>query len=179
MTSSIHYTRLRRDQATSLSNIDRSERVEGSYRVVSGALEFGGVESEVGPWDERELHEYVMRLVGVLDAGGVGFGAWNASRLVGIGSLDVRPVGGDPTLLKLDMLYVNSRHRKRGIGRALTSMLLDEARMHGATALYVSATPTRSTIDAYIEMGAELLATPDPELFRLEPEDVHLVLKVR
>ena len=48
----------------------------------------------------------------------------------------------------------------------------------GAQGLYVSATPSRHTVDFYTGLGCELLAVPDPELLRLEPEDIHLCLRL-
>ena len=58
----------------------------------------------------------------------------------------------------------------------LTKMLADQARSLGATALYISATPTRGPVDAYLRMGARVMAVPDPQLLAAEPEDIHLRL---
>jgi GNAT superfamily N-acetyltransferase len=178
MTSSISYTRLTRDQASQISAVDRTESVDGLYRVVDGSLRLEAAALEVGPWDERESHEYVTRLSQSIDSGGVAFGAWSASELLAFGSLAASPVGGDSNVLKLDMLYVGSRYRGRGIGRRLISLLSEEARSRSATALYVSATPSRATVEAYLRLGAVLLPSPDPELFEREPEDVHLIIEL-
>jgi hypothetical protein len=43
-------------------------------------------------------------------------------------------------------------------------------------ALYISATPTRNTVDAYLHLGAMLADPPDPYLLALEPDDIHLIL---
>jgi predicted N-acetyltransferase YhbS len=114
----------------------------------------------------------------LLDGGGVAFGAWDGGSLAGFGSLDTRGVGGRSNVLELDMLYVSKDYRGRGIGRGLTALLMEEARSRGASALYVSATPSRKTVDAYLAMGAEPLKAADPELFRREPEDVHLIMRL-
>jgi GNAT superfamily N-acetyltransferase len=97
---------------------------------------------------------------------------------VGLGSLDTSGVGGDRAVMKLDHLYVSAGYRGRGIGHVLTRRVRDLARSLGASRLYISATPTRATVDAYLRMGAEMLDSPDPELFALEPEDIHLALSV-
>lgn len=60
----------------------------------------------------------------------------------------------------------------------LTELAASRARSLGAAALYISATPTRGTVDAYLRMGAQLLRAPDPELFAREPEDIHLCLSL-
>lgn len=48
------------------------------------------------------------------------------------------------------------------------------ARAMGAERLYVSATPSRRTIDFYLRLGFTVSPSPDPELYALEPEDIHL-----
>jgi GNAT superfamily N-acetyltransferase len=78
--------------------------------------------------------------------------------------------------MKLDMLYVDAAYRRRGIGRRLTEIVADFAREQGARALYVSATPSRGTVDAYLKLGARALESPDPELLEREPGDIHLIL---
>ena len=42
--------------------------------------------------------------------------------------------------------------------------------------LYVSATPSENTILFYLSFGCKLASEVDPELFALEPEDIHLEL---
>ncbi|EPO8012708.1 GNAT family N-acetyltransferase, partial [Pseudomonas aeruginosa] len=46
------------------------------------------------------------------------------------------------------------------------------------SALYVSATPSQNTVDFYTRLGCRLCMEPDEELYRLEPEDVHLVYQI-
>jgi GNAT superfamily N-acetyltransferase len=74
------------------------------------------------------------------------------------------------------MLNVDAAHRRLGIGTRLVATLGARARSHGGAALYVSATPTRRTVDFYRGLGAQLLACPDPVLLEKEPADVHLIL---
>lgn len=174
--STISYRRLGRDEARLLGVIDRAEQIDGMYRVLGGLLQLHPARLEVPGWAPEELAAYVWRIEALHDAGGVVLGAWDGSQLVGLGSLEVGGVGGDRTVLKLDMLYVGASHRNRGIGRELTKLLSVEARARGAKVLYVSATPHRNTVEAYLRMGARVLATPDPKLFELEPEDVHLTI---
>jgi hypothetical protein len=42
------------------------------------------------------------------------------------------------------------------------------------SAMVVSATPSANTVRFYRGRGFELMAHPLPELFELEPEDVHM-----
>lgn len=172
------YRELEIAEAPLLKAIDRSEVIEGVYRVDDGGLKLDSKRWEVPTWSGVELTEYIDRLAALIDSGGMVFSAWDQKNLVGIGSLDTSGVGGSPKLLKLDMLYVSAAHRGQGVGRALTELTVEHARSLGATDLYISATPTKQTVDAYLRMGATLLETPDPELLAREPEDIHLSLKL-
>ena len=176
--SILEYRTLRREEARLLGSIDRAEVIDGFYSVVAGKLELRSTRLDVTGWEDGQVEAYVARLVALFDAGGTILGAFQGPDLLGLGSLDVRPVGGDPRVSKLDMLYVSSVARNRGIGRKLTALLSEQARARGARALYVSATPTRNTVDAYLRMGAKLLDSPDPDLFLREPEDVHLLIEL-
>ncbi|MBI1818093.1 MAG: GNAT family N-acetyltransferase [Deltaproteobacteria bacterium] len=175
---SIVYRDLQADEAQLLGTIDRSEVIEGIYRVTNGMLELNVTRQEFPSWNGAELAARVARLQALIASGGRVIAAWDERRLVGIGSLDVSGVGGDGAVMALDMLYVSAEYRARGIGRKLTEMVADLARSLGATTLYISATPTRGTVDAYLRMGATVLRVPDPELLAREPEDVHLALSL-
>lgn len=178
MTITIRYRDLQRHEAKLLGSIDRSERIDAIYRATDGILELEEMRQEVTSWDGGQLTAYIARLETVIDAGGHAFAAWDEQRLVGIGSLDTSGVGGKKTVLTLDMLYVSADYRGRGIGRRLTEMVASQARTLGATGLYISATPTRRTVDAYLRMGANVLRSPDPEMLAREPDDIHLVLRL-
>ena len=176
--SAIVYREIQTYEAQLLGTIDRSERIDSIYRAANGILALHDACEEIVSWDSAELADYVARLRVLLSSGGSAFAAWDEASVVGIGSLDASGVGGDRAVMKLDMLYVSAEYRGRGIGRRLTEMAGNRARSLGATALYVSATPTRGTVDAYLRMGAKVLGTPDPELLAREPEDIHLALSL-
>ena len=170
----IVYRELQHHEAELLRHVDRSEHVDRIYRSMNGNLQLEETKQTISGWDECELAAYTSRLQAVMAAGGKAYGAWDGLRFVGIGSLDVSGVRGDRTVLKLDMLYVSAAYRGQGIGRQLTELVARQARSLGATRLYISATPSRATVDAYLRMGAKVLESPNPELLALEPEDIHL-----
>lgn len=176
--SPITYREVQFHEAQLLGTIDRSERIDAVYRATNGILELKETQQEVHSWDSIELTAYVARLEAVIDSAGRVYGAWDEHRLVGIGSLDTSGVGGESAVMKLDMLYVSAEYCGRGIGRRLTEMLASQARAFGATSLYISATPTRGTVDAYLCMEAKVLGSPDPEMLAREPDDIHLVLNL-
>ena len=184
------YRELQLHEAELFGTIDRSEIIDGIYRAASGVLVLEEKRQEIVSWTvmyeagtkhtrPTQLPEYVARLQAFMNSGGPAFGAWDESRLVGVGSLDASGVGGDRSVMRLDMLYVSAGYRGRGIGRTLTEMVANSARALGAKALYISSSPTRGTVDAYLCMGAVVLEAPDPELLALEPDDIHLALSLQ
>jgi len=116
--------------------------------------------------------EAVARL---LDAGAVALGAFDENRLVGIGVLlpHIRP-----GIAQLAYLHVSNGYRDRGIGGRLSDELERIAREEGHAWLVVSATPSLHTVRFYEGRGFRPMAEPLPELFELEPEDVHMSKKL-
>jgi GNAT superfamily N-acetyltransferase len=172
------YRELEAQQTALLAAVDRSEQLDALYRSVDGVLRLEPAQQAVTGWQGPELDALVARLQRLLTCGGRAFGGWHEGRLVGVGALDATPIAGAPDMMRLAMLYVSAPHRARGIGRRLVELVARQARSLGATRLYVSATPTRASVDFYRRLGAELLERPDPELFSREPEDIHLCLRL-
>ena len=106
-----------------------------------------------------------------VDAGGIALGAFSASHLVGIGVVvpHLRPA-----IAQLAFLHVSEAFRTAGIGSRLSGELEQMARGVGDSAMVVSATPSENTVHFYLGRGYELMAEPLPELFELEPDDVHM-----
>ena len=176
--SIITYRELTPDEVVMFETIDRSEVIDGQYRARGADLQFVPIHIDVQGWYESEIPMHIDNIVEAIAEGGVAFGAWDGDQLVGISALVTKPVGNDPAIMRLEPLHVSAPYRNQGIGTRLTMLVADAARSRGATALYISATPTRNTVDAYIRMGASVLAIPDPELFADEPEDIHLLLQL-
>jgi GNAT superfamily N-acetyltransferase len=77
--------------------------------------------------------------------------------------------------MQLSHLYVSRAYRGRGVGMQLFEAAVSRAREAGASALYVSATPTENTVDFYLSRGCVLAPEPDPRLLAAEPDDIHLL----
>jgi hypothetical protein len=52
----------------------------------------------------------------------------------------------------------------------------DIAREAGAVRMYISSIPSSSAVGFYLAQGCKLAEEVDPELYALEPEDIHLIL---
>lgn len=66
--------------------------------------------------------------------------------------------------------------RNQALGKKLIDKTKEKAKELGAKSLYISATPSLNTVRFYLGLGCELVSELNPELFRLEPEDIHLEL---
>ena len=90
-----------------------------------------------------------------IDAGGIALGAFSGGQLVAF-------------------VHVSTPFRAAGIGSRLCDDLELMARGAGDTEMVVSATASENTVRFYGGRGYELMVEPLPELFQLEPEDVHM-----
>lgn len=160
------------------STIDRSEVIDGRYTDVGGRLVLEPHYHVVTGWYPSEIVDHPAKIRHFISSGGSAFGAFAGSRLVGLAALEPSRVGGDASVMQLEPLHVSAGYRNRGIGKTLVSLVADAARNLGATSIYISSIPTRSSVDAYLRMGARLAAPPDPVLLAMEPEDIHLVLPI-
>jgi predicted N-acetyltransferase YhbS len=166
------------DELTRLGDIDRSETIDAEYVLDGGVLRLVDLAApiEARRWSPQQLAEHIAHLDDVEARGGVVVGVVDDGTLIALGAVDARPVGGDPAVLQMTRLYVSRPRRGEGHGSRVVDALGVHARRLGAHALYISATPTRGTVEAYLAVGARLCATPDPVLLAEEPDDIHLVL---
>lgn len=174
--TSIAVRRLTRMELSRVADIDRTERIDLIYEQRGTEL----VELP-GDWDspawnaegngEHSLTAQRHTLEHYVDAGGIALGAYSEGQLVGIGVVvpHIRP-----EIAQLAFLHVSKAYRATGIGHRLSDELDQIARDGGATEMVVSATPSQNTVRFYLSRGYELLAQALPELYELEPEDVHM-----
>lgn len=168
-----------RDEVPALWSIDRSELIEAMYRVDAGELVLRRERHDVRGWPPGEAARYEPLLLHCFDHGGSFLGAFEGETLVGAAVLDSRFIGRGRDRLQLKFLHVSRAHRGSGLGRTLFERAVAIARQRGAGGLYVSATPSENTVRFYLRRGCRLAGELDPELFALEPEDVHLDFVIR
>ena len=174
MTATIR--RLRRDELDAIWSVDRGEVIDGFYRVVDGELVLDAAREDVPGWPPGEREKYGPLLLDCFECGGAFWGAFAGDALVGVSVLESRFIGRDEDRLQLKFFYVDRSQRGKGLGRALFDRAADRARALGARSVYVSSIPARNTVDFYLAMGCRLARELDPELYALEPDDVHLEL---
>src|SRR6516164_165022 len=134
----IEFRRLARAELSSVSEIDRTERIGLIYEQRGTELEERRGNWSSPAWDphghgERSVAAQRHALEQYVDAGGIALGAFSDGRLVGIGVVvpHLRP-----EIAQLAFLHVSQAFRALGIGRRLSDELdgiaRDAVREHGA-----------------------------------------------
>lgn len=165
---------LSRDEISEIWRIDRSESIEAVYHFVDGTLILEPEQHDAKGWPPEEAEKYTPILEDCHGRGGWFYGLFDDRKPVGVAVLESRFIGKDGDQLQLRFLHVSRDYRDRGFGKQLFSLAATEARRRGARSLYISATPSEHTIDFYLRLGCRVAPRPDPELFELEPRDIHL-----
>ena len=176
----ITYRRMTEAELAKLRDIDRSETIRVGYELRDGHLFQMSVD-----WDapdffregdgEHTVAHQIAFCRGHLEAKATMIGAFDSEKLVGVGLLtpEVRP-----KMAQLSYLQVSSAFRRRGIGTAIVGRLLQRAREEDAKWVYVSATPSQSAVEFYENFGFTPVAEPLPELYALEPHDIHMIMEL-
>lgn len=136
-----------------IGEIDRSERITHRYKASGAILELVDVDIDAPRWGEPgegPVQHYVDSWRPVLEAGGTLLGAFDDGQLAGFAIYN--PALSE-AVAQFTALYVTRDHRRKGLGRRLTEEVKRLARADGAESLYVSATPTRGTVDFYMRCG--------------------------
>jgi hypothetical protein len=174
--------RLRAEDVSLVATIDRSEHVDVQYCVIDGELqEIPAAIAEVAPWDPTGSgpHSVTAKIAfceSVIARGGILLGALDHERTVGLAI--VHPAF-EPPLAWLAFLHVSRPDRRRGAAQALWNVATAIVVANGAESIYVSATPTESAVGFYLRQGCRLAHPVHPDLFAVEPEDIHLVRSLR
>ncbi|MCJ7534547.1 MAG: GNAT family N-acetyltransferase [Anaerolineales bacterium] len=174
----INCTRMKPGQVERISELDRSEHVTRAYEIESGVLTQVEVDWQVPGWfldgdGDHSLAEQLAFCRSHLDQGGVMLGAFKDDLLVGVAV--VRPRLRED-MAQLAFLHVSRKFRRRGIARRLLEGACEIAHSAGVHRMYVSAVPSGSALGFYLAQGYRLAESVDPELYALEPEDIHLIL---
>ena len=165
---------LQRDEIPLIWQIDRREVIENIYYLREGKLVLEPEHYNMQGWPPAEPEHYTPILLDCYERGGMFWGAFENDMLVGVSILESKFIGTQHDTLQLKFLHVSRDYRKQGLGRTLFNIATEKAKMLGAKKLYISATPSENTVNYYLRLGCVLATETDPELFALEPEDIHL-----
>jgi len=165
---------LEREEVPLVWQIDRREVIHNIYNLHDGELVLVPEYFDVQGWPPGEVEHYTSVLLDCFDRGGTFWGAFEDGTLVGTAILESKFIGSNGDTLQLKFLHVSRSQRKQGLGAKLFHLAIEHAKSLGAKKLYISATPSENTINFYMRLGCVLATEIDPELFALEPEDIHL-----
>ena len=126
------------------------------------------------PWPPGEPEHYTPILLNCFDRGGYFWGVFSGDLLVGTVVLENRFIGNSQDTLQLKFLHVSKNYRKQGLGKKLFLLAAEKAIELDGKKLYISSTPSENTVDFYLHLGCVLATEIDENLFKLEPEDIHL-----
>lgn len=156
-----------------LGEIDRSEHIRTLYAYRDNQLIPRQVDIQVQGWPPGQVASIIAACEPELAAGGTLFGALDGDTLAGIAVLGNRWILGDQ--LQLVLLHVSSAYRRQGIAQRLFNAAAERARQNGAKAMYISATESESAVNFYLSQGCRVAEQVDPDLYALEPLDIHFV----
>jgi GNAT superfamily N-acetyltransferase len=130
------------------------------------------IHAHARPWlTEQDWAPGVRVWHGFVRAGGHAFGAFDDDKLIGFAVLRARLTEDTD---QLAALYVDRLFRRSGVATGLVGRVVETARDGGARILYVSAARSEPAVLFYLDRGFTPLAEPHPELFELEPKDIHM-----
>jgi len=165
---------LQRDEIPLIWQIDRREVIENIYTLREGKLVLEPEHYDMQGWPPGEAEHYTVILSDCYNGGGLFWGAFKNDTLVGVSILESKFMGSGRDTLQLKFLHVSRDLRRQGLGTKLFQLAAEKAKTLGAKKLYISATPSENTVNYYMRLGCVLAGEIDPELFALEPEDIHL-----
>ena len=165
---------LKRHEVGDVWSIDRAEVVENIYYHENGRLVLKPEHYNVKGWPPGEPEQYGPILLDCYDRGGTFYGAFDGETLVGVAVLESKFIGRARDQLQLTFLHVSRSYRQSGLGRTLFEKSVARARELGARRLYISSTPSENTVEFYLRLGCRVADDVDPDLFALEPNDIHL-----
>ncbi len=172
------YHLLNKEEVNRMTEIDRTEVINNIYYYKESKLDLKEEHWQIPRWNQQQIQTHIISLLDIDDKGGQIFGAFMDSRLVGIIALDNEFIGRKKDQLDIAGFWVSKVYRKKGVGTALIELVKKKAKKIGAKKLYVSATPSKNTVNFYMKRGFKLAKEIDQKKYEQEPEDIHMELKL-
>ena len=165
---------VKRKEIENIRNIDRSEIINQFYYYKNGKLVLKKKYYNISGWDPKNIERNINNLYDLYDRGGSFLGLFPEKRIVGVIALECKFIGSNNDQLQVIFLHIDKNYRKQGYGKILMNQTKERAKELGAKKLYISATPSKNTVDFYIHLGCKLASEINADLYQLEPDDIHL-----
>ena len=165
---------VKREEIEDIKNIDRSEIISQIYYYNNSKLILKDEYHNVKGWKPNTIEQDIYKLYDLYDRGGSFFGLFHNGRIVGVIALECKFIGSNNDQLQVVFLHIGKHYRKKGYGKILMNKVKERAKELGANKLYISATPSKNTVDFYMYLGCKLASEINADLYQLEPDDIHL-----
>lgn len=165
---------VKRKEINDIRNIDRSEIINQFYYYKNGKLMSKKRYYNISGWHPNNIERNINNLYDLYDHGGSFFGLFQEKRIVGVVALEYKFIGSNNDQLQVVFLHIDKNYRKIGYGKILMNKAKERAKELGAKKLYISATPSKNTVDFYMHLGCKLASEINADLYQLEPKDIHL-----
>lgn len=166
------------EEISKIADVDRSEEIRQNYVNRDGVLELEDFVVTAQPWSNfsegpNSVAGHISEWQPYLDEGGTMMAAFDSGAMA---AFVIYKPDLSANMAQLAVLHVSQPYRRQGLGRTLSMKVIELARQAGKEYIYITATPTRGTVEFYQSLGFQLTDTPDPRLLALEPEDIHMTL---
>ncbi|MFO7796188.1 MAG: GNAT family N-acetyltransferase [Promethearchaeati archaeon] len=161
-----------------IRKIDRSEIINRIYYFENGKLVLKEEVYDIKGWNPKQIDLIINNLYSLYERNGYFYGAFKNSNLIGVVALESKFIGKNEDQLQVVFLHVDQKYRDKGLGQKLMEKAKLKAKELGAKKLYISATPSEHTIGFYLSLNCKLASEINPELYQLEPDDIHLELEL-
>ena len=165
---------LSKEEIKEIWTIDRSEVIHKVYHFENGGLSLKQEFYDIKGWSQETIKEFTPHLTACFDRGGWFWGLFENTQMIGVVVLDNKFIGPNKDQLQFKFLHISRAYQGKGLGKELFELAIKEAQNRGAKGLYISSAPSENTVTFYLNRGCTLVPKPDPELYTLEPEDIHL-----
>ncbi len=141
--------------------ISRRELITQLYIQKQDQLELTDCFYDVENWDAYHLENDPSKLKELYQQGASFVGAFNtAEQLVGISVVSNQHIADYPNAKLLQYFYVDADQQGQGIGAKLMQAAKESAKQLGALQLYISATPSKRTVDFLYKTWCDSIKTP-------------------
>ena len=162
------------DEVERLRELDVSEDDDIVYKWIDGEVVAVPEKWQRHRWGDEECSRRIKVIRDELTSGEiVVIGVFDGDSLVGLATFRAHL---NPGMSEFSGLWVSRTHRRQGVATRLAQEVESLARDADSTALYVSASPSRSAVGFYGSRGSRPTLDVNKELYEREPEDIHMVL---
>lgn len=157
----------------SLDDFEFYQQVEKCWRMVDGNYKLVPV-CYVEELNLQERRKMALKLIREFNLNSVVFMAMLCDSIVGFVLLNCELFGSTKQYIDLSEFYISKPYRRLGIGEKLFNFSCAEAKILGATKIYISAHSAEESIAAYKKYGCVFAKEADLTHVEKEPYDLQL-----